>query len=230
NADDGVAVGTTSNCGLGVATTSDGGQTWVTPRGSPPLLDGALVDSTLWGVVRGTKTGQTLAGKYTLNGTTISNPSATDTTPCDATDGVPTTVAAYSPTSVLLLCQQAPTDQRLLARTIDGGVSWSRLTDNRVLTGLDGDGTFTRLDVAGDSSVWVLMTGTECNEGQLRRSDNVGLSFQRLPCPSKSANVRKVFDVAFSSPTRGTLLGLDSQSKVVLLTTTDGGTTWALLS
>ncbi len=226
NARDGIAVGTTSNCALGLVVTRDGGATWASPPQSPPMLDAVLVGRTVWAVVRGTESGQTLVTGYTLDGEPVDSTPPIDTSPCDETDGTPTHVAAFTADFVLQLCQQGPSNGRLLARTVDGGVIWDRLTDNRVLTGLDGDGTFTRLEVAGVSSVWVLFVGGECSEGQLRRSANTGQSFERLPCPSKGANVAEVFDVAFSSATDGTLLGLDSAGEPVVLTSTDAGTTW----
>ena len=226
NAIEGIAVGTTSNCALGVVVTRDGGKTWWLRSGSPPLLDGVLLDNTLWGVLRGTHTGQTLVDRYIQTGTRIRPGPAIDTSPCDATDGVPTQVAAYTPDFALQLCQQDVSDGRLLARTINGGVSWDRLTDNRPMTGLDGDGTFTRLEVAGDASVWALFEGGECPEGQLRSSTNGGSTFQRLPCPADNYPLATVFDFAFSSPTQGVLLGLDTSDQPVLLTTSDAGATW----
>ena len=226
NAIEGIAVGTTSNCALGVVVTRDGGKSWSLRSSSPPLLDGVLVDHTLWGVLRGTKSGETLVERYIQTGTKIRPGPAIDASPCDATDGVPTEVAAYTPDYALQLCQQDVSDGRLLARTINGGLSWDRLTDNRPMTGLDGDGTFTRLEVAGDASVWVLFEGGECPEGQLRSSTNVGGNFQRLPCPADSAPLAKVFDIAFSSATEGMLLGLDTADQPVLLTTRDAGATW----
>jgi hypothetical protein len=232
NADEGIAVGTSSNCARATAVTRDGGQTWVLSAPSPPMLDGVLTDNGVaFGVTRGAQSGETLVARYTLVDGRLApgsgvDGSPVDGSPCDATDGVPTLVAAYSASTVLLLCQQGPSNGRLLARSVSGGQFWDRLTDNRPLTGLDGSGTFTRLRVAGTSDVWVVMQGAGCPEGEIRRSINSGQVFEPLPCPSSTADVSEVFDLAFSDADNGTLLGLDGNRAPVMLTTSDGGQTW----
>ena len=83
------------------------------------------------------------------------------------------------------------------------------------------------LDVVGRRQVWVLFEpGDGCEEGQLRRSESQGASFERLPCASDTARVDEVFDVSFSSPAAGLLIG-QRAGALVLLETADGGSTWS---
>jgi len=77
---DGIAVGTTSNCALGLVVTRDGGATWASPPQSPPMLDAVLVGRTVWAVVRGTESGQTLVTGYTLDGEPVDSTPPIDTT------------------------------------------------------------------------------------------------------------------------------------------------------
>ena len=116
-------------------------------------------------------------------------------------------------------------DGRLLARTRNAGRNWERWTDARGITGLDGPGPIIDLDVvAGPTDViWTLFEGGECPEGQLRRS--VGRSFDRLRCPSETVAVDTVLAVAFTTPRRGSMLGL-ADGEPVLAQTRDGGSTW----
>ena len=147
--------------------------------------------------------------------------------PCDAADGEPQHLAFWNDSTGLLLCQNAVTGSRLLARTTNGGEIFERLTDDRPDLGLDGAETPLDLDVAGTRTAFVLFgPGGECSEGQLRESVNEGASFRRLDCPSASVEVDRVLDVAFTSKQDAVLLGLRNREPV-LLVSSDGGDTWA---
>jgi photosystem II stability/assembly factor-like uncharacterized protein len=137
-------------------------------------------------------------------------------------------IAPYSPEHVLLLCQRTASSHRLLTGTRAGGKhgAWAVVADDTRQHGLDGEGTVDRLAARSGADVWALFDSAECPEGQLRVSLDRGATFQRLPCPSTSAPVNTVLDIAFSSTKNGLLLGVRNGQPVVL-TTNDGGRTWA---
>lgn len=222
----GIAVGTTTSCGRGVAVTSDSGATWTTPSPMPALLDGVLAgDRTVYGIVRAPD-GSTLLRRYVLDGSRLRAGPGVQETACDATDGVPTQVAAFSSRSVLLLCQQQTVQQRLLARSTTAGRNWDRLTDNRPLTGLNGSGTFTRMAVAGSVDVWLLLRDGPCAAGQVRRSTSAGQFFDALPCLGRADGVVRVLDVAPIGQTLGAALVVGTDGRVRVLTTRNSGQTW----
>lgn len=227
--DTGVAIGLTSRlCGRGVALTRDGGRSWHYKSANPALLDAWWAGERLWGIERGT-TGPPTLTAFTMrdNYRLVPVRGIEPATPCDVEDGTPTQVAFFNADVGLLLCEQALTGERLLSLTSTASEFFERLTDRRQETGFSGEGQVLDMDVAGEESVWALFEpGPGCVEGQVRRSDDQGETFDRLPCVSKSAEVDEVFDVAFANPNVGTLLG-ERSGELVMLQTEDAGTTWS---
>src|SRR5256885_360205 len=98
-----------------------------------------------------------------------------------------------------------------LLRTDDGGATWSGIP-----TGITSD--LTKVDVVDASTVII---GGGCSA---RRSDDGGVTFQRLPfTPSELRCGSKVQSISFSSATVGFLL-LDDGT---LLSTSDGGASFS---
>lgn len=226
----GIAVGENDLCSRAIAITLDGGKTWTSNDANPALFDAWWVQRRIWGIDQGS--GAPSIHPYLLRPGTdqlAPDPKLTPIFPCDARDGTAAHVAFYSKNAGLLLCEQAITDERLLARTTDGEI-FERLTDSRGATGLDGEGPVLDLDVAGADSAWVLFPPSEeCAVGQLRTSADQGATWQRLTCLSNSADVNLVLDVAFTSPEHGILLAA-SGNQPLMFTSDDGGQTWSAKS
>lgn len=223
----GIAVGENDLCSRAIAITLDGGKTWTSNDANPALFDAWWVQRRVWGIDQ--SGGAASIQPYRLRPGTdqlAPDPKLTPIFPCDARDGSAAHVAFYSRDAGLLLCEQAVTDERLLARTTDGEI-FERLTDSRSATGLDGEGPVLDLDVAGADSAWVLFPPSdECEVGQLRSSLDQGATWQRLPCLSVSADINLVLDVAFTSPEHGVMLAA-SGNQPLMFTTNDGGKTWS---
>ena len=223
----GIATGTTRACSRGVALTSDGGKTWAYREDNPVLLDAWYEGDQVWGIEQ--TIGEPQISVYRVDSELRLVPvrGAQPAQPCDAADGEPQHLAFWDDTSGLLLCQNAVTGSRLLARTTNAGEIFERLTDDRPELGLDGAEAPLDLDVVGTRSAYVLFgPGGDCSEGQLRESVNEGASFRRLDCPSASVEVDRVLDVAFTSKRDAVLLGLRNREPV-LLVSSDGGDTWS---
>ena len=222
----GVATGTTSACSRGVALTNDGGKTWANREDNPVLLDAWYEGNRIWGIEQTIGEPQISVYRVDADLRLVPVPGAKPDQPCDAADGEPQHLAFWNDTTGLLLCQNAVTGSRLLARTTNAGEVFERLTDDRPELGLDGAETVLDLDVTGTRTAYVLFgPGGECSEGQLRESENEGASFRRLDCPSASVEVDRVLDVGFTSQQDAVLLGLRNREPV-LLASSDGGDTW----
>lgn len=222
----GIATGTTRECARGISVTADGGRTWKSHKDNPVLLDAWFEGNTIWGIER--VIGQAQLGAFRINSRNLLQPikGIKPIQPCDVADGVPDHIAFWNDSTGLLFCENDVVGSRLIARTTNAGSNFERLADNRPSSGLDGGGSVTDMDVAGTETVWLVVAdGGECAEGQLRTSDSQGAVFDRLPCPSESVTVDDVIDVAFSSSTKGVMLGLVDREPA-MFTTTDGGATW----
>ncbi len=179
--DDGIAVGTTTTCGRGVALTRDGGATWQAPAGNPPLEDAWWVGNRVWGITAAG--GPARLVRYEVRGYRLVRERETSPA-CDVGDGSPTLTAFMTPSRGVLLCQRLTEDGRLIARTLDSGENWERWVDGRVVSGLDGRGPIIDLDAVpgGGGVLWTVFAKDECPEGGIRRS--TGRTFDRLPCPA----------------------------------------------
>jgi photosystem II stability/assembly factor-like uncharacterized protein len=223
----GIATGTTSQCSRGVAITSDGGRTWRYHEDNPVLLDAWWEGHRVFGVERAIGT-PTIA-EFRVDSKKMLKPVAglQQNKPCAGADGVPAEIAFWNDEHGVLLCQNTVIDARLLLLTHNGGAAFERVNNNSPDYGFGGKDAITDVDVAGNGRVWALFApGGQCTEGELRFSDTQGATFDALPCPSDTAPVDEVLDVAFSSPDNGVLLGVQNREAVALVTT-DGGKSWS---
>jgi hypothetical protein len=266
----GVATGPLTDCSPGTITTTDGGATWdaaasdtgastsapgtSTPSTSTPstsTLDVSLAGPTLWTVAG---SGRARVGRSLLSASgQLSDQQMTQPTdPCRDAGSPPSLVAAVSATTALLLCQNVGADERHVLRTTSSGLAWEVLVDQRPQTGFDGSGvSVIGLSAAGPQLAWALFADPqgECPEGQLRRSDDGGLTWTRLPCPNQSAPVDNVLAMDFGSITQGStaqgsttrgsttrgstaqgvLVGM-SGARPTVLVSTDGGQEWRAIA
>jgi hypothetical protein len=234
----GVATGPLTDCTPGTITTTDGGATWTAapsdPAGSAAsasTLDASLAGPTLWSVA---SSGHARVGRalLTATGQLRSEQMTQPTDPCRDEGSPPSLVAAVSASTALLLCQNVGVDERHVLRTTSAGLAWEVLVDQRPQTGFDGSGvSVIALSAAGPRLAWALFADPqgECPEGQVRRSDDGGLTWTRLPCPNQSASVDNVLAMDFGSVARGVLVGMDGAHPTVLLST-DGGQQWQAIA
>ena len=221
----GLAYGTTRNCARGVAITENGGLTWRYRSDNPQLVDASWINGRLWGIDRTTTS---VVAAYDLRNhfRLVKLPKITAATVCDAQDGVPTSIAFYTVSKGMMLCEQQTTQGRLIAYTPNAAATWERVADTSPTGGLDGAGPIQDLDVAGTKSAWVLFpAGVECNAGQLRHSTSLGSVWAREPCLPGSLHIDLILDVTFTSPTQGLMLAT-SNGAVTMLQTSDAGKTW----
>jgi hypothetical protein len=223
----GIATGTTSQCSRGVAITTDGGRTWKYHKDNPVLLDAWWEGNRVFGVER--VIGTPIIGEYRVDTKLLLKPvhGLSQNQPCSGADGVPVDIAFWNDQHGVVFCQNTVIDARLLLLTHNGGAAFERVNDESGDFGFAGKDPVTDIDVAGKDRVWALFApGGGCAEGQLRVSDSQGSTFDTQPCPSDSAPVDDVLDVAFSSAKDGVLLGVQNRQAVVLVTN-NGGDTWS---
>ena len=217
----GVALGTDESCRPQLAATEDGGRTWRRVPTGGAIESAGRGGNAVWSVVRRGAAATVVARRDDVD----SESAPVTTPPCETADGAPSYIDVVSESTAWVICQMPRSFRRALLRTSDGGGRWERRTTGRVGGGLDGLGSVTAVDMGSGPRGWMVLTTDRCSDADLRATDDAGLTWTRLPCPSSSTPLRLVFALDIDDDGHGLLLGVRAGAPVTL-ETSDGGRSW----